>query len=114
MSPVVAMSKPNQWLEIGPLNDIPALGARVVITRRGPIAIFRTRDDQVFALDDHCPHRGGPLSQGIVSGCQVYCPLHDWCIRLDDGCAEAPDEGLVGTYPVRITNDIVYLALKST
>ena len=99
------------WFAIGPLQAIPPLGARVVRTAGGDIAVFRTRDDRVFALRDSCPHRGGPLSQGIVSGCRVICPLHDWCIRLDDGVAEPPDEGRVIRYPVRIDDGTVYLCL---
>lgn len=99
------------WIEIGPLEAIPRLGARTVRTARNTIAVFRTRDDRVFALDDQCPHRGGPLSQGIVTGCQVICPLHDWCIRLKDGEAEAPDEGRTGTYPVKVDDGVIYLAL---
>ena len=64
-----------EWLDVGTLEDIPRLGARVVASREGPVAIFRTADDRVFALKDKCPHRGGPLSQGIVHGAQVTCPL---------------------------------------
>lgn len=100
-----------KWIEIGPLAAVPRLGSRVVKTERGDIAVFRTRDDKVFALEDRCPHRGGPLSQGIVTGCQVICPLHDWCIRLEDGRAEAPDEGQTRTHPVKVENSIIYLAL---
>lgn len=103
----------DDWIEIGPLDAIPRLGARTVKTGSGSIAVFRTRQDVVFALDDSCPHRGGPLSQGIVTGCQVICPLHDWCIRLEDGHAEAPDEGMTGTYPVKVDDGIIYLSLTS-
>lgn len=102
----------SAWIEIGAMDAIPKMGARVVRTAHGDIAVFRTRDDQVFALDDRCPHRGGPLSQGIVTGCQVICPLHDWCIGLADGEAMPPDEGHTGAYPVRITEGVVYLALQ--
>lgn len=100
-----------EWIEVGPLDAIPRLGARTVRSGQITIAVFRTRDDQVFALDDQCPHRGGPLSQGIVTGCQVICPLHDWCIRLEDGEAEAPDEGRTGSYPVRVDDGIIFLSL---
>ncbi len=101
----------EDWIEVGPLAAIPRLGARTVKTGQNTIAVFRTRDDQVFALDDQCPHRGGPLSQGIVTGCQIICPLHDWCIRLEDGAAEAPDEGHTGSYPVKVDNGVIYLSL---
>jgi nitrite reductase (NADH) small subunit len=98
------------WIEVGPLHAIPRLGARVVRTVGGDVAVFRNNEDEVFALADRCPHRGGPLSQGIVSGRRVTCPLHDWCIRIDDGCAEAPDTGRVTRYAARVENGVVYLA----
>ena len=76
------------------VEDVPVLGARVI--RRlgaGDIAVFRNTENRVFALLDRCPHKGGPLSQGIVYGERVACPLHNWQIGLADGCAQAPDEG---------------------
>lgn len=99
------------WTEICRIDDIPRLGARVIRTTQGAIALFRTREDRVFALDDRCPHRGGPLSQGIVHGTCVTCPLHDWVINLDSGAAVAPDEGAVATYPVRVEGGMVHVAL---
>ncbi len=101
----------ENWLEIGLLADIPRQGARVVITEVGRIAIFRTVDDELFALLDHCPHKGGPLSQGIVHGKKVACPLHDWKIALDTGLAVAPDVGCAARYPVRVEDGRVSLAL---
>ena len=73
------------------------------------IAVFRTADDRVFALRDRCPHKGGPLSQGIVFGESVACPLHNWCIDLKSGCATAPDEGSVKRFPVRVVDGHVEL-----
>lgn len=101
------------WIEAGPLEAVPRLGARVVRTATGDIAVFRTADDDIFALEDRCPHRGGPLSQGIVTGCQVICPLHDWCIDLADGEAVAPDQGLSRRHEVRIENDTIYIKLST-
>jgi len=83
----------SNWIEIGALNDIPVLGSRIVRTASGDIAVFRTADDEVFALDDRCPHKGGPLSQGIVHNKRVTCPLHNFVIELRSGTAVAPDEG---------------------
>jgi nitrite reductase (NADH) small subunit len=103
----------NQWQDIGALDEIPRLGTRVVQLAQGDIAIFRTADDQVFALRDRCPHKGGPLSQGIVHGHRVTCPLHNWVIELDSGQAVAPDQGCVGHYPVRLENGRVWLLLSS-
>jgi nitrite reductase (NADH) small subunit len=73
------------WHEIGALDDIPRLGSRVVQTPHGDVAVFRTADDQVFALRDRCPHKGGPLSQGIVHGHRITCPLHNWVLELESG-----------------------------
>ncbi len=101
------------WIAVGKLSDIPRLGARVVNTHQGDIAIFRTAQDEVFALLDLCPHKGGPLSQGIVHGNKVACPLHDWKIQLESGLAVAPDEGCAATYPVRVEAGQVYLSLQA-
>jgi len=101
----------NNWLQVGNLDDIPRQGARVVKTAVGEIAIFRTVDDEIFALRDKCPHKGGPLSQGIVHGKRVACPLHDWKINLDTGLAVAPDVGCAARFPVRVVDDQVSLAL---
>lgn len=89
-------------LDIGALADIPAQGARVVKTAFGCVAVFRTATDEVFAIDDRCPHKGGPLSEGIVHGTQVTCPLHNWVFDLATGVAQGADAGRVGTYPVRV------------
>ncbi len=89
------------WIDIGTLEDIPVRGARVVKTARGCVAVFRTADDEVFALDDRCPHKGGPLSQGIVHGHSVTCPLHNWVIGLATGEAQGADKGSVKTVPLK-------------
>ncbi|MER9318781.1 nitrite reductase small subunit NirD [Mesorhizobium sp. M0659] len=101
------------WISIGSLSDIPRRGARCVDTPEGKIAVFRTQDDQVYAIDDHCPHRGGPLSQGIVHGTAVTCPLHNWVISLETGKALGADEGAVRTLPVRIEGELLFIALKA-
>lgn len=90
------------WRDVGALDDIPRLGARTVATPRGDVAVFRTAADGVFALDDRCPHKGGRLSQGIVHGESVTCPLHGWVVGLATGEAEAPDEGCTRRVPVRL------------
>ena len=91
----------NDWVDIGCLEDVPRRGARCIKTPLGKIAVFRTADDRVFAIDDQCPHKGGPLSQGIVHGAQVTCPLHNWVFSLETGTAQGADEGAVRTYPLR-------------
>ena len=103
----------TKWIEIGALNDIPRLGARVVRTASGNIAVFRTEDDEVFALDDRCPHKGGPLSQGIVHNKRVTCPLHNFVIELASGEAVAPDEGCTHSHPAKVENGTVWLSRSS-
>ena len=96
----------SDWTPICRVEDIPVLGARRV-AREGAaaVAIFRTAQDKVFALLDRCPHKGGPLSQGIVFGESVACPLHNWTIGLSDGCAKAPDEGCAQRFAVKVEPD---------
>lgn len=90
------------WIDIGPLEAIPVRGARVVKTALGCVAVFRTGEDRVFALQDRCAHKGGPLSEGIVHGQAVTCPLHNWVFDLETGMAQGADEGRVTTYPLRV------------
>lgn len=92
------------WLDIGALDDIPPLGARVLKTPLGCVAVFRAANDEIFALDDRCPHKNGPLSQGIVHGRTVTCPLHNWVISLESGSALGADEGQVKVFGVRVDN----------
>ena len=99
----------TQWRHVCAVSDIPALGARVVRSLHGDIAVFRNAEDEVFALRDKCPHKGGPLSQGIVFGRKVACPLHGWNVKLDDGCAVSPDEGCTQSFPVRVEGGEVFL-----
>ncbi len=101
------------WLDICSLEDINALGSRIISGPKGDIAIFRTSDDEVFALDDRCPHKGGPLSQGLIYGKRVACPLHNWQIDLESGEALAPDVGCSHKYPVKVEGGRVLLALKT-
>ncbi|WP_182550521.1 nitrite reductase small subunit NirD [Phyllobacterium myrsinacearum] len=100
------------WIEIGTINDIPRRGARCVNTPHGKIAVFRTMEDQIFAIDDHCPHKGGPLSQGIVHGAAVTCPLHNWVISLETGKALGADEGSVKTIAIRLDGDRILALLE--
>lgn len=103
----------SNWIRICAMEEIPRLGARVVRRTEEPnIAVFRTDTDRLFALADRCPHRGGPLSQGIVFGERVACPLHNTCVDLDTGCAVAPDKGNVRSYPVKLDGGVVYLDLE--
>ena len=98
----------DDWAQICALEDIPHLGSRVVRSDTGDIAIFRN-DGQVFAVHDKCPHKGGPLSQGIVHGNTVTCPLHSWKIQLESGEAVAPDAGCARAFDVKVDNGQVLL-----
>ena len=102
------------WIELGFLTMIPRQGSRIVRTDKGDIALFRTADDEVFALADRCPHKGGPLSQGMVHGHRVTCPLHNWVIELESGSAVAPDEGCTDRHPVRVEDGRVFLEMHGT
>jgi nitrite reductase (NADH) small subunit len=102
----------NQWKAICTVSEIPVLGARVVQRSAKPdVAIFRNGEDKIFALLDRCPHKGGPLSQGIVFGERVACPLHNWNIELSSGCAASPDEGCTQKFSLKIEGGQVYLDL---
>jgi nitrite reductase (NADH) small subunit len=102
-----------QWKNIGPLSNIPIRGARRLCFGHGgrPIAVFRTGENSVFALIDECPHRKGPLSEGIVSGETVTCPLHNWIIELKTGEALGPDDGTAQPIAVRIVEGEIHIGL---
>ena len=98
------------WQLICAVDDIPVLGARRVARAKGlDVAVFRNASHEVFALLDRCPHKGGPLSQGLVFGRSVACPLHNWTIALDNGHAAAPDEGCTPSFQVKVEEGQVYL-----
>ena len=101
------------WVDVGATGDVPRLGARRIETPDGEIAVFRTAKDDYFALDNRCPHRGGPLSEGIVHGESVTCPLHNLVLSLIDGAAENPDEGCARSHPVRVEAGRILLGLGS-
>jgi len=99
----------SNWIDIAALDDIQPRGARVVKTHLGCVAIFRNGEDQVFAIDDACPHKKGPLSEGIVHGNAVTCPLHNWVIDLETGMAQGADNGRVNTYEIRVKEGRILL-----
>jgi len=99
----------STWVDIAALEDVPQRGARVVKTAEGCVAVFRTAADEVFALDNRCPHKGGPLAEGIVHGNSVTCPLHNWVFSLETGVAQGADEGQVATYPAKVEGGRILL-----
>ncbi len=102
----------NAWIQVAKLDEIPALGARTIEINNITIAVFRNSINQVFALKDECPHKKGPLSQGIVHGTTVTCPLHNWKIQLDSGEAVAPDEGCTNAFDTKIEDGMVYIKAR--
>ena len=101
----------DKWLEVGRVHEIPLRGARQIQTPWMRVALFRTSDNKIFALEDRCPHKDGPLSQGIVHGTSVTCPLHNWVIGLESGKAQGADSGCVRTLAVKIVDERVLLGL---
>ena len=97
------------WIDIGAVDDLPLRGSRCVQTPTGKIGVFRTADDRIFAIRNECPHKGGPLTEGIVHGHSVTCPLHNWVISLETGQAQGADEGAVETIPVKVEGTRVLL-----
>jgi len=103
----------SNWIEIAPLEEIPRQGSRIVKTKDYNIAVFRTVQDEVFAIKDVCPHKQGQLSQGIVHGKKVTCPLHNWIISLESGEALGPDVGCTNVFAAKIDEGIVNIQLDS-
>ncbi|WP_299640905.1 nitrite reductase small subunit NirD [uncultured Ruegeria sp.] len=97
------------WVDIGHIDEVPVRGARLVKTHIGCIAVFRTAEAEVFAATNSCPHKGGPLSEGIVHGQSVTCPLHNWVFDLNTGEAIGADDGRITTYPVRLEDGRILL-----
>ena len=100
----------TDWIELGNISAVPRRGARCVNTPSGKIAVFRTAEDQIFAIENRCPHKGGPLAEGIVHGASVTCPLHSWVFDLATGEAQGADEGSVRTYPVKVEDGVIFIA----
>lgn len=104
----------QNWCSIGTIDDIPRRGARCVKHGEMTIAIFRTADDQIFALEDKCPHKNGPLSQGIVHDGCVTCPLHNWVISLENGQAQGADEGKTMVFPIKLDEKTILIDLSKS
>ena len=110
--------KMSNWVKVVAIEDIPKMGSRVVRTKTIEnndleIGVFRLEDDRIFAINNKCPHKGGPLSQGIVYGDKVACPMHSWKISLVDGKAEEPDVGETACFNTKIEDGFVYLELNN-
>jgi nitrite reductase (NADH) small subunit len=99
----------KDWTEIGSVCAVPFRGSRVVSTQQGDIAVFKTAEGRIFTLWDKCPHKGGPLSQGIVHGDNVTCPLHNWVIGLATGEVKGPDQGCARKVKCKVEDGVVYI-----
>jgi nitrite reductase (NADH) small subunit len=99
----------TDWVDVGEVDDVPLRGSRVIATGQGDIAVFKSADGRIFALWDTCPHKGGPLSQGIVHGTSVTCPLHNWVIGLDTGEVKGPDQGCARKVAVQVRDGVIFL-----
>lgn len=104
----------ENWISIGIVADIPQRGSRCVKNGDMTIAIFRTADDRIFALEDKCPHKSGPLSQGIVHDGCVTCPLHNWVISLENGKAQGADDGATASFPIKLDGEKIFISLRPT
>lgn len=103
----------TRWVKVAPLNEIPTLGARVVRSKGVEVGVFRLEDERIFAINNRCPHKGGPLSEGIVYGDKIACPMHSWKISLLNGKADEPDVGQTACFNTKVEDGIVYLELKA-
>ncbi|MEP3246470.1 MAG: nitrite reductase small subunit NirD [Sneathiella sp.] len=108
-APIKTLKK--SWIEIGAIQDIPVRGSRCISYGDTTIAVFRTSQNDVFALEDKCPHKNGPLSQGIVHDGCVTCPLHNWIISLETGQAQGADEGQTKIFPIRMEGQKILLQI---
>lgn len=106
-----AQAEAMPWIDAGPIDAIPCPGARQLRTGDLTLAIVRTSSDTLYAIADACPHRGGPLSQGMVYGERLQCPMHGLVIDLISGNAVAPDHGSTATYPVRLSEGRIQVGL---
>ena len=102
----------ENWLDVGNATEVPFRGSRLVSTGRGNVAIFKSAEGRIFALWDKCPHKGGPLSQGIVHGDSVTCPLHNWVISLETGEVQGPDGGCARKVPSKVDGGRIYLSAE--
>lgn len=100
----------GKWLDIGSINQIEPGTARTLPVQGGEeIAVFRTMHGEFHALVNKCPHKQGPLSQGIVHGNVVTCPLHNWNISLKTGEALGEDKGCVPVIPLKVDAGRIFL-----
>ena len=103
--------KNRKWVPVAELHAIPIKEGKRVVYRDYEVALFNL-NGEYLAVDNQCPHKAGPLADGIVAGKAVFCPLHNWKINLENGCALSGGKGQVKTYPVKILNQKICIAFE--
>lgn len=102
----------SRWIRIAPIDAVPPREGRAVDVGSREIALFNL-GDRFLAIDNRCPHRGGPLADGILAGGAVVCPLHAWKVCLETGAVQQPGgaSACLTTYPTRVKSDVVWIAV---
>ncbi|HEY3456045.1 MAG TPA: Rieske 2Fe-2S domain-containing protein [Bryobacteraceae bacterium] len=95
------MTDTTTEIMVGPVDEIPLGEGRTFVVGDERVAVFRTRSGQLFAVQAECPHKRGPLADGLLGGTMLICPLHSWKFDLRSGDALMGDCGL-RTYAVRV------------
>jgi len=101
----------SNWIKIIEIEDVPLMGSRKVVVGDDEIVIFKTKDGSIFAVNNVCPHKQGKLSEGLVHGHMVTCPLHNWDIDLETGIVKDEDNSCTKKYETKIEEGVIYLAL---
>ncbi len=108
----MSSQKTIKWYRVASAGAIPANEGRRVQFGEQTLALFNL-DGEYCAVENKCPHKGGPLADGIVAGKAVFCPLHNWKINLENGCALSGGTGQVKTFPVKIIKNQIYVAFEN-
>jgi nitrite reductase (NADH) small subunit len=106
------MEKTMRSVFIGEVADLPQKLGKTFTIGSKEIAVFKLENGNIRAIENRCPHKGGVLAEGIVSGEHVFCPMHDWKISVKDGKVQAPDVGCVQSYPVEVKGDRVFIRIS--
>lgn len=106
------MEKTLHSVFVGEVADFPQKLGKTVTIGSKEIAVFKLENGEIKAIENRCPHKGGVLAEGILSGEYVFCPMHDWKIGVKDGKVQAPDVGCVQPYPVEVKGDQVYILIS--
>ena len=101
-----------RWVRIASTESVPPREGRAVRVGEHEIALFNL-GNRFLAVDNRCPHRGGPLADGIVAGGAIVCPLHAWKVCLESGTVQRPADAAacIRTYPAKVESDIVWIAI---